>query len=934
MSSHKNRVSTVIFLLALGARGITAAGVAQEPEHQQEPAADEERRKVFERLVEQMRKKAQEQPGQAPAQQQAGQPAAQQTTVPQPASQQAGQPSAQQEPAPVPAQQQPAAAPAVPAVARRAPLAGNQVQLAYDNADLYEFVNQIADTLGITPIIIDPDVKGSVTIHSSAPMAREDVFPLFNLILKNNNAALVKQGNIYQVVPTSSAIKKGLEIIDHLPPVPQEQPTTAADASQPPATKPAADQPQTAPPPAAGRPGVPPAPPQEKQKGEGESTVPRLQTHVIRVEFVPIRDLVEPLKLFMTEGSVIMPYERLNMLIATDYGDSISKILEVIRMLDNAYIDPDLIELIKIKYNASTDVVDDLKKIFGGGAKDSATGISFVSLDRLNAILVQANSRRALGEVKRWIQELDAPSGRSVQTFVYTVENGTAANIAMILGALYGGEGGGAGGAGTGGGLARGGGSAGQAGVAGDTTRGTAPYGGGYGGYGGGYGGGGYGGYGGGGYGGYGGSMFGGGGYGGYGGGGYGGSMFGGGGYGGYGGGGGYGGFGSFGGGSMLGPRLNQGGGMFATILRGGAFTGLQDAVRIVVDELNNTLIVQSSAADYAYILETIKKLDIMPRQAIIDARLFEVDLNDTFSLGIAATLQKASGNQNLTTATLSGESGALGIATFAMIGSSRELLMTLAAVAQKTKVRVLEAPSVLALDGTMARIVVGGELPYTGASYVPATGGATTSIQYRETGIQLLVVPRISASGTVTMDLAQEVSAPGSPTNVGGQSQATFTKTSVSTTLAVKDGDTVAIAGLIRTNQNQGRLGIPVISNLPLIGGLFGSTSRSSQRTELLIMITPHVVRTPDRLREMTQTLKDSLRNVRKEVDGFSKEILEDREDAQEDRVKQQQQMEKQMEKQRKKQEKAPAPVVPEPEPPNGTEPTPPSPAPPPRGN
>jgi general secretion pathway protein D len=927
MSIHKNWVPITVFLLALGARGITAAGLAQEPAQAppaQEPSSDEERRKVFERLVEQMRKKAQEQPAQAPAQQEPAQTPAQ-------------QPPGQPPPQPVPAQQQPAPAPAVPAVARRAPLAGNQVQLAYDNADLYEFINQIADTLGITPIIIDPDVKGTVTIHSSAPMPKEDIFPLFNLILKNNNAALVKQGNIYQVVPTSSAIKKGLQIIDHVPPAPpapQEQtaPETpgSGETGRP---APASAVPQSQPPvaPATAPASPPPSTQQAAQNLEAEAAVPRLATHVIRVEFVPVKDLVEPLKLFMTEGGVIMPYERLNMLIATDYSDSISKVIEVIRMLDNSYIDPDLIELIKIKYNASADVVEDLKKIFGAGSKDSATGINFVSLDRLNAILIQGNSRRALGEVRHWVQELDAPSGRSVQTFIYTVENGTAANIAMILSALYGGEGGGGaggGGGGTGGGLVGRGGGAQAAAQAGEATRSTTSYGGGYGGYGGygggygGYGGGGYGGYGGGGYGGYGGGGFGGG-YGGYGG-----SMFG----GGYGGGG-YGGYGggAFGGGSMLGPRLNQGMGMYATILRGGAFTGLQDAVRIVVDELNNTLIIQSSAADYAYILETIKKLDIMPRQVIIDARLFEVDLNNTFSLGVAATLQQASGNQNFTTATISGETGALGVATFAMIGSSRELLMTLAAISTKTKVKVLEAPSVLALDGTMARIIVGGELPYTGASYIPAAGGATTSIQYRETGIQLLVIPRISASGTVTMDLAQEVSAPGPSENIAGSSQATFTKTSVSTTLAVKDGETVAIAGLIRGAENQNRSGIPVISNLPLIGALFGQTSRSSHRTELLIMITPHVVRTPDKLKEMTQTLKDSLRNVRKDVDSFTKEIQEDREDAQKDRIKQQQRMEKEMERQQQKQEKTQPPAAPEAEKPAEAEPPPPPPAAPP---
>jgi type II secretory pathway component GspD/PulD (secretin) len=87
-----------------------------------------------------------------------------------------------------------------------------------------------------------------------------------------------------------------------------------------------------------------------------------MATHVIHVEFVPVKDLIEPIRIFMTEGGVIMPYERLNMLILTDYGDSVTKILQIIQMLDNDYLDPDLVDLIKIKYNASADVADDLKK--------------------------------------------------------------------------------------------------------------------------------------------------------------------------------------------------------------------------------------------------------------------------------------------------------------------------------------------------------------------------------------------------------------------------------------------------------------------------------------------------------------------------------------------------------------------------------------------
>jgi general secretion pathway protein D len=764
-----------------------------------------------------------------------------------------------------------------PAIVQRPALAGNQMQLTYENGDLYSFINQIADNLGITPIVIDPDVKGVVNIHSTAPMSKEDVFALFNLILKNNNAALVKQVGIYQIVPTSSGLKKGVEIIDHLPPpeVPPGTETVPAKKAdpQPPAStaKPVA---QTPPAPQAAVPA----------QADGTPKAARLATNVIHVEFVPVRDLIEPLKLFMTEGGVIMPYERTNMLVLTDYSDSVDKILQVVRMLDSNYLDPDLMELVKISYNKSADVLDDLKKVFGSTGKDSATGVNFVSLERLNAILIMANSKRALGEAKRWIDRLDATTGRSVQTFVYTVENSTASNIAMILTALFGsGEGGDTGAAGSTSGAARSSGaSAGAvgAGFASPSQMGGGNFGGrtgsmNQGGYGGGFGGG------------YGGGMGGGmnqGGYGGYGGGGYGGGY----------GGGGYGGGGAFGGsGQMLGPRLNQPMGVSSQVLTGGSFVGLQGMVRMVVDDVNNSLIIQSSAADYQFLLETIKKMDVLPRQAVIDAKIYEVDLTDSLNFGISAYLQQlnkpaASGNpsQKLTTASVDGSSGLLAN-TFALVGGGREIQMALNALQTKTKVRILESPSVLALDGTMARIVVGAEVPYPAGTFATGVTAVQTSVNYRDTGISLIVVPRISASGSVTLDVAQEVSAPGAVVANLGPS---FSKTSVATTLSVKDGQTVAIAGLIRNSDSLGKSGVPFLSDIPLLGHLFGTTTRTGNRTELLILLTPHVIKTTERSQEMTQELQDSLRNVRKMVNEKEKESAQDMEDARKERYSEEQ--------------------------------------------
>ena len=737
---------------------------------------------------------------------------------------------------PVPADSQ--AAPAgnsapVPRIIQRD---GSKLSLNFENIDLYDFVNQISAILGLTPVIIDSDVRGSVNLMTSTPMPREDVFPLFNMILKSKNAALIKQGGIYQIIPISSALKNGIEILEKLP-EPASDNGKAGKSSEKDAAKTTIAVPARTP-------------------VTEDSTAPRLVTNVIRAEFVPVKDLIEPIKLFMTEGGVIMPYERLNMLILTDYSDSSEKVLQLIHMLDNSFLDPDLVELVKVENNSSEDVVADLAKIFGSGAKESATGISFLSLDRLNTIFVMASSKRGLEEVKRWIKELDATSGKKFQTFVYVVQNSTASNIAMMISALFGGEestgtsteaatgntqaGGTAFGAGripqTGGtqGVSslssrsnQTGSSANRIGVQNSPFDSQ------------GYGSGGYN-------------------------------------------------QGSYGSTQRLGPQLNVSRNITSQILRGGTFSGLQDIVRLVVDDINNSLIIQSTPADYAYISETIKKMDVLPRQAIIDARIFEVDLTDDFSFGVNAELQ-ARTEGNLTTGGM-GPTGGLSINTFAFVGNSRQILLALDTLRTKTKVKILEAPSVLALDGTPASIVVGSEIPYPAGSFT-TTAGSTTNVQYRDTGISLLVIPRISASGSVTLDITQEVSSAGTSIDVGGgESAPTFSKTNVMTTLSVKDGETVAIAGLIRDKKDTARSGIPLLSDIPIFGALFGGTRRNARRTELIILITPHVIRSVEKFQEMTQELKDSLRNVRKLAEESESEHIKDMEDAREDRYQKEQ--------------------------------------------
>jgi general secretion pathway protein D len=755
----------------------------------------------------------------------------------------------------------------IPPAASAAQREGGKVQINYENADLYDFISEISSMLGLTPLIVDSEVRGSVNIISTGPMAKADVLPLFNLILKNNNAALIKQGDVYQVVPISSALKKGVEVIE----LPTSVPENSPDSDKAPAT-----------PPGPVQPAIQKAPAASTAQGKETSKTPKLATYVIRVEFVPVKDLIEPAKLFMTEGGVIMPYERLNMLILTDYTDSAARVLDIIRMLDNGYLDPNLVELIKIKNNASADVAEDLKKIFGSGTKDSATGVSFVSLDRLNAIFAVAGTKRGLEELKRWIGELDAQSGRNFQTYVYVVENSTASQIAMMLAAFYGGEetttGASSTATGTGG-IAAGGSRSTQTGTTGGTgmtrsstglSRSSS-------------------------------SLTG--------------QSYNQGEQSGYSGLGGFQNNGLWGSTQRLGPQLNPQRSVSSQVLRGGEFTGLKDTVRLVVDDINNSLYIQATSVDYAYILETIKKMDVLPRQARIDASVYEVDLNSDLSFGVSAFLEAkgtTTNGTNLTTGSLADGSktgivaGTLNASTFAFVGDSRQIIAKIQALKSKTTVRVLESPSILALDGTQASFNVGTEYPYPGGSYISSVGGSASDVQYRETGVTLLVLPRISASGTVTMDITQEVSSIGPSVAVGtSESAPTFPKAAVTNTFYVKDGETVAIAGLIRDSSNNERNGIPFLSEIPVLGSLFGTTTKNVKRSELIILITPHVIQSHEKLQEMSQELKDSLRNVRKYADEQQKERTESIQDAQKDREKVGQEILKEEQKKAKEEQK-----------------------------
>lgn len=304
----------------------------------------------------------------------------------------------------------------------------------------------------------------------------------------------------------------------------------------------------------------------------------------------------------------------------------------------------------------------------------------------------------------------------------------------------------------------------------------------------------------------------------------------------------------------------------------------VQGEIKIVADEQNNAIIIQCSPQDFEVIEETIRELDRVPRQVLINVKIYEVVLDDELSMGVTAFLQDRSNPvvpSPTTTTANTGGGGAvaagLNLATQALVGNTRELVAFLNAAETRRRSRVLSAPSVIASDNVPARIQVGSQIPIlTSQGVVPGgTGGSSlfsNTIQNRNTGVILNVTPRINAGGWVTLEVEQEVSSPGAPP-VGGIQSPTINIRSVNTQVTVKNAQTIAIGGIISETNGRSRNGVPFLSRIPGLGLLFGSTSKKTSRTELIALITPHVIEDIEQASDLTEELKSTLKGLKKEL-------------------------------------------------------------------
>ena len=306
-------------------------------------------------------------------------------------------------------------------------------------------------------------------------------------------------------------------------------------------------------------------------------------------------------------------------------------------------------------------------------------------------------------------------------------------------------------------------------------------------------------------------------------------------------------------------PSTGSGGG------RGGSTVSLGETVRVVADDYNNSLLVYASPYEYGKIERILSKLDVVATQVLIEASIIEVTLTDDLQYGLEWTFQNGLGSSYDGTGFLNLNGSDIGPLSpgfaYQITNKADSVKAVVNALAEKSLVNVISTPSILVLDNHTAAIHVGDQQPIQSRQTVTDGGNVQSSIEYKDTGVKLEVTPTVNDGGLVTLDVKQSVTDVG-PVDTATQ-QRSFLNRDVSSRIAVRNGDSAVLGGLIRDNSTSGKSGIPLLMDIPVVGNLFSTTSDVTARTELLVFITPRVVESSEELRSLSVEMKERMRGL-----------------------------------------------------------------------
>jgi general secretion pathway protein D len=287
-----------------------------------------------------------------------------------------------------------------------------------------------------------------------------------------------------------------------------------------------------------------------------------------------------------------------------------------------------------------------------------------------------------------------------------------------------------------------------------------------------------------------------------------------------------------------------------------GALSASDDEMSVVVDERANALIIHTTGDKYKKLLPLIKRLDVMPKQVILEVMIAEVKLTDVFKAGVDVVLT----NQGATkTGGFKMETGSAGL-TYALTGTRGSVTLNL--LNTNSNVNVLSRSSLLVRDGVTASIAVGDDIPTVGETISDPTNGSRSSVVYRKTGVDLQVKPTVNARGVVIMEIDQTISNQQEGDSSVAGSPIIFER-SLSTEVVAESGQTIILGGLISENRTVNDRQVPFFSSIPVLGNLFDSTSDTKDKTELVVLVTPRVIESVDEWADIKASFYEKLSNL-----------------------------------------------------------------------
>jgi general secretion pathway protein D len=546
------------------------------------------------------------------------------------------------------------------------------------------------------------------------------------------------------------------------------------------------------------------------------------EVRAVPLDYIAPTEMEKLLQPYAKEGAILKADNARSIIVVAGSRRELENYMATIDVFDVDWIKGMSIGLITLEQAEAKTLGPELEQIFGEQSQSPLAGMfRFIPIERLNAIMVITPQRRYLDEAERWITRLDQGGNQpGVRLFVYDVKNVKATDLADRLNDIFGSSGGESRRANTSsaaGGVAPGlqpvelssstGGSLNLRGPTGEKSAEPKP---------------------------------------------------------------------SRSDNNDGQSRISAAG---AAAGGGGGDQGLAivdgEEIRITAVEENNQLIVRATPGQYDAIRGAIRKLDSVPLQVHIEARLLDVSLVNKLKYGVQWYFEDAlaqlplpgddAGGTGTSAAKAVVERMSYGTVNgsdnnFIFRGTSAGALVNL--LQTESDAKVLSAPSVMVLNNTEASINVGQQIPVVSSQFVGIGSGTSGSVgqsyvQFRDTGIILNVKPRVNPGGLVFMEIQAEQSTPGPAADAIGGNVSVDKKT-IETEVAVQSGDTILLGGLIQQNDSNAQSGFPGLMKIPVIGRLFGSTTTDKSRKELLVLITPTVIRGGgENARELTEEYK-----------------------------------------------------------------------------